>query len=241
MLTRAARQSSGRLLLTACTLAFAWGCGGGDIASELRMRPRPNPLPAPGAAGLVLPAQRTFSIALSSSQQSPGLGGRATADAAADRAGSARASAAVGTSGQAWGEFQLGHELRNDGDQTLMMKVAASFDYAARLSINPDEQRLPDGKVYLRLYVRDARGAIRRTDELISETTEDGDFDARGRLTVTFAAEVAPGGVYDVFLAGRVEAALPGRPAAEPLDVEAAIELSNVTMQITTSPLGAAD
>jgi len=175
------------------------GCGGGEFGSELAMRPTPRAL---GAAVLRLPADESFSITLAPTQETPGLGGQAEADASAAKNGAAEAVARVDNGGSAMAGFQLGHSMKNDADRMVYLHVRVACDYQTDAGAAPPST-MPEAQVGLNLYARDGRNRLLRSFNLAQHSTETGAVASKDSKVIEFTLPLGAREWVNIFVAGR--------------------------------------
>jgi hypothetical protein len=220
-----------RRLLFAIAIAAPWslGCASSDFGSDLAARPRPRSLPAEKTT-VRLPADMAFSIALSPSNENPGLGGQAEADSHATPDGKADAAASVNNGGDATASFQLGHAFSNDTSRQmdLSFKLRYHYDFDAEV---PDPRVPVEGGIGLMLYARDNRNRLTRSDQLLNHTLDDGAIERSGSDATSFVLTLGPGESVSVFVAGRVYV-----KASEERSAKCSMNLTGVEMEVQTTP-----
>jgi hypothetical protein len=206
LMTFRATQFSGIacLLVGAVLAAPLYGCGGGQLGSELTVRPEPQPLGGGAGSVLHLPADRQYSIALAPTQESPELDGTAEADAQASKDGSASAVAQVVNAGKATAGFQLGYSVKNESDRQTALKIRVRCEHEISVRSDPPSAT-PDAKTSLTLYARDQYNRLLRTIELARDDSNDGAATSGGRTDAEFELLLGPGDTVSIFLAGSVQ------------------------------------
>jgi hypothetical protein len=210
-----------------CLLVLS-GCGGGDFGSELTVRPNPWLLSRGENQMIRLPQDEPFSIALAPSQESPGLGGTAEADAHTSKDGQADASARVENGGSARAWFQLGHAFENDSEWQAQLEVRVRCEFEAKAEATPPGP-LPDAKIDLNLYVRDGHNRLLRNFNLAQHSTEEGAAASTDRKEVEFVLPLGPRQRVDIFLAGSVQV-----ETQEGHSARGSIRLSGLEMELKT-------
>lgn len=228
MATCRAGSGSPAVLVLVPWVVLAAGCSGNGVGSELKARPRPRPLEAEKGRVVRLPQDEPFSIALAPSQEAPGLGGEARAEARASREGSAEATAEVKNGGSAQAEFQLGHAFRNDSDRQVELQVRVRCGFETAASADPPGP-LPDARVELRLYARDDRNRLVRNIGLTGHSTENGAASSTDSKDVVFGLALGPGEAVSVFVGGGVRV-----ETREGRSARAAIKLTGLEMEVRT-------
>lgn len=180
------------------------GCDGGGLGSELSARPTPRSLDPDGDRVLQLPKDEPFSIALAPTQEQPGLGGTADANAHVSKQGSADADARVSNGGSATAGFQLGHAVKNDSDRQAELSVRVRCNYETQAEATPPGP-LPDAIVGLWLYARDGHNRLLRSFDLTHHSTAEGAASSHDRKDVQFTLTLGPRESINVFLAGHVQ------------------------------------
>lgn len=203
------------------------GCSGGDFGSELSARPVPRSLDLNGQV-LRLPQDEPFSIALAPTQEQPGLGGKADANAQVSNRGDADANAQVDNGGAASAEFQLGHAIKNDSDRQASLLVRLHCEFETTAEATPPGP-LRDAEVGLRLYARDGRNRLLRNMQLAHHSTEEGAASSRVGKDVDFRLTLGPREWVSVYVAGGVHI-----DTQEGHSARGAIKLSGLKMEIET-------
>jgi hypothetical protein len=228
MIVRAARLELGCLSVPVGLVLLIAGCGGGEFASELEARPTARALSQREGQTLRLPHDERFSIALAPTQETPGLGGTAEAEAHASKDGSADATARVENGGSAQAGFQLGHAVKNDSDRQMELHVRVRCGYELEVAVTPATPT-PGAKVGLKLYARDGRNRLLRAFSLAQHSTEEGAAQSRDSQDLDFRLTLAPYQSVSLYVGGGVEIETPeGRSA------EGTLNLRDLEMQITT-------
>lgn len=215
-------------IVGACFLLSPAGCGRGEFGSELSFRPSPQALGGVEGGAIRLPQDKPFSIALAPTQETPGLGGTAEADAHASKDGNADATARVENGGSALAGFQLGHAFENDSDRQMHLHVRVRCEYQTQAGALPSSA-LPDAQVTLKLYARDGRNRLLRELSLVAHSTDEGAASSTSRKNIEFDLTLGPRQSVSIFLAGSVEIETPdGRSA------HGSIGLSGLEMDVRT-------
>ena len=214
------------LLATIVVLPILAGCSSGEFGSELAQRPKPSALSQADGAVLHLPQDQPFSITLAPTQETPGLGGKADADAKAERDGKAEAVARVENGGSAMAGFQIGHSMKNDSDRMMNLKVRLVCEYETSVGANPTGPQ-PDAKVGLNLYARDGRNRLLTSMNLAQQSSDAGAASSRDRKEIEFSLPLGAREWINIYLAGSVQIEIHEGRAAD-----GAVKLTKLEMEI---------
>ncbi len=209
----------------AATLA---GCGRGGLTSDLSVQPQAQPLPTAESATLSLPQDKPFAIALAPTEELPGLGGTADADAHATKEGNADARAEVKNGGKATAGFQLGHALKNDSERQVDcdFKVRCRYEYQSQAT---PPSGVPDATVRLMLYARTARN-LRLTElKLLEHSTDNGAVSEAATKELSFTLTLGPGETVNVYLGGEVKV-----DVADDHSAAGTLKVGDLTMDVVT-------
>lgn len=212
-------------ILTACLL----GCGDGDHFGESVSLPQTELARSQAAFAtggvLSLPSDRPFNVADTQRHSE----GAAHADSHANATGQASCSADATAGGTARAEFQIGHVLTYDGDDTVNAAVTFKINYQCMLSEHP-----PSGAaqpIGLKAYIKDSNHRL-----LAMVMLADGDADRfpdrwSGSQSPSFDITLEPGLAYHLIIAGKVEVSgdATGGPRAE-------LKVDSAEIQITPTP-----
>lgn len=198
--------TSGAMAALACTTA---GCGGEGLARRFQVPEEKRVTLAAADSGdrtLRFPNDAPFNITDKTSTQSPGMNGSAEsgADAKPDGKAACHVDAADGGAGSA--EFHLGQCISNPGENARQahVTVLCEYDIQAHYADGSDLPTIADYS--LEVYINHADGLI--VKRLPMESSAGGDVPASGsgRLIKELGLRLEPRKVYNVVLAGRVNA-----------------------------------
>lgn len=215
------------LLVSIVVLPILTGCSGGEFGSELREKPKhASALSPAGGTTLHLPQDQPFYITLAESHKTPGLGGKADADAQADKKGTAEATARVDNGGSATASFQIGHSMKNDSDRMMNLHVRVVCDYESAAGAAPPGP-LPDAQVGLNLYARDGRNRLLTSMNLVKQASDAGAASSKNRKEIEFSIPLGAHEWIHIYLAGGVQIETPeGRSA------DGVVKLTDLEMEI---------
>lgn len=213
---------------TLCATSILIGCAGGEFGSELSERPRKSvPLSPADGAVLRLPQDQPFTITLAPTRKTPGLDGKADADAKANRDGKAEARAMVDNGGNATAGFQVGHSMKNDSDRLVNLTVRMICEYETAAGATPPGA-LPDAKVSLNLYARDGRNRLLTNMNLAQQASDAGTVSSKNLKELEFTLPLGAREWVNIYIAGTVQIEVPSGRSAEGL-----VKLTRLEMEIT--------
>jgi len=162
-----------------------------------------------------------FNVHSRQSAQTPGATGQARGDSDAAADGKAVCQAQASQGGSAWGEFQLGHALRNAGGQPVRMTVKLDLEYSHAASAQPADARDTLAGLTMKVFLKDTQGRLLHHEVLDSLNSDEAPGEQVGRHQVAFEAVLLPEVAYDLVLAGRASAASElGSKAAARIEVQ---------------------
>lgn len=185
----------------------AGGCSGGadfgeSISIPQEQHARVGDVLGAGKA-LRLPADAPFNITDAQRFSK----GDAAAEASVDPSGNAACSAKAGADGSAWAEFELGHVLRNHGDQPLDVTVTFNVACAYRGDGQVSTLLAKSNQFALKVFIVDSDRRVLNRMMLAQPNPSRGPTTWTGTETPTFDTTFEPGLAYHLVLAGRVEVA----------------------------------
>ncbi len=198
--------TSSAMAALACAAA---GCGGEGLARRFHV-PQEKRVTLAAAdtpdQTLRFPADATFNITDKTSTQAPGMTGTAlsSADAKPDGKATCHIDAADGGTGSA--EFHLGQCISNLSENARQAHVTVLCEYDV-LAHHTDGADFPTIADYsLELYVNHTDGLIVKRLPMESSAGGDVPDSGSGRLVKEFSLHLEPRKVYNIVLAGRVNA-----------------------------------
>lgn len=224
------------------TALAAAGCGGQFGESVSVPQTKEHRLAGGFAGGGRLSVPGDLQLVIADAQRHST--GTARSESAAAATGEASCSAAADADGEAWAEFQLGHVLHNDSDQSIEATVTFDVEYeyaiSTRQSIKPGP---PPAQLALKLYIRDSNKKILHRLMLAEQSDRLGAQQFAGRQSPTFTVTLEPHLAYQLVLAGRTEVAIKpdgdDTAAAEPLS--ARIEVKRLGIEVVGRPAATAE
>lgn len=209
-------------VIVGCWLGMLVGCGQDEFGMQVEIPDQDRmAVTHPVREGLTIRLpDAPFNVHSRQSAQTPGATGRARGDSDAGADGKAACQAQANEGGSAWGEFQLGHALRNAGATALRVTVTLDLDYSLGASTEPADAKDTLAGLTLKVFLKDTQGRVLHHEVLDSLSSDEATGEQSGRQQVAFEAVLLPEAAYDLVLAGRVSTTSePGSKAAASIEV----------------------
>jgi hypothetical protein len=171
---------------------------------ELGYQPTPTKMSPDAKSNLVVPSDEPFAIAETSMQTDETTGGTAAADTSISEQGSAKLETSAANGGQASAAFQLGHSVRNAGNEQAQVTLTVAFDYEYAVVEEPPAG-LPDASVSLELIIRNRRERVLDRITLLDYSTEQQSGSEKSRKQFQTECLCPVNDTLDIFLAGSVK------------------------------------
>lgn len=209
-------------VILGCWLGLLIGCGQDEFGMEIEIPDQDRMVvthPVREGQTVRLP-DAPFNVHSRRSAQTPGATGQARGDSDAGADGKAACRAEASEGGSAWGEFQLGHALRNAGAAPVRMTVLLDLDYSLKASATPADAKDTLAGLTLKIFLKDTQGKVLHHEVLDSLSSDEASSQQSNRPQVAFEAVLLPEAAYDLVLAGRASArSEPGSEAAARIEV----------------------
>ncbi|HUN79936.1 MAG TPA: hypothetical protein VMV81_00335 [Phycisphaerae bacterium] len=226
---------SSKWVLAVLLAVAAHGCGESDSVVIVKRSPADRPdvdKTTVSRGSLNLPAAQPFNYVSYTSAQ---VGDASRGESAAVGKDAARCSAKAADTGSAWGEMQVGYCFDNMTGGPLNGAVHLRFDVVSKQTskgpTEDDHGNLTTAKSHLHFLIKDSAGLSLKNEALGESTLAKGPSSWTNKVDTTFDARFEPERGYYLVLAGRTDA-----QAAKGADVEAAIEIKNLSLEIAWRP-----
>ncbi len=195
-------------VIVGCWIGLLVGCGQDEFGMQVEIPDQDRmAVTHPVREGLTIRLpDAPFNVHSRRSAQTPGATGEARGGSDAGADGKAVCQAQAGEGGSAWGEFQLGHALRNAGAAGVRMRVMLDLDYSVKASAAPADAKDTLASLTLKIFLKDTQGKVLHYEVLDSLSSDEATGEQSGRQQVAFEAVLLPDAAYDLVLAGRASA-----------------------------------
>ena len=203
------------------------GCGGAGGYGEGVSIPQTRQQQLSGAASesvtLSFPTNAEFNV--TEAQRHSTGDGRSESFARPD--GTAQCQASIDGKGTAWGEFQVGHIIKNDTTKPIETDIRFDCEYEYAVNAKGNGTFHPE-MIGLKMYIQDSNRHVLKRVPLVSNDSPLGASEQSGQQSPTFHLTMEPGLAYQFILAGRVEVS--ADDSAQ--DIEARIEVKSFSIEV---------